>query len=216
MREIPILFTTEMVQAILRRRKVQTRRILNPQPPNVDSVSWSAYESAWFGHSYQGGMATGQLFKDKIPKYDVGDLLYVRETFAYLKPMTVHHAPRQNVVFKTGGDGELAEWDKSHFEGEKWRPCIHMPKAFSRIWLKIVSLDIERVQDITDDDINAEGVSLLKGCILSERQVFSVLWNSINGERMIDLSIAGHDTKMLCGWDQNPLVWVIGFERIER
>ena len=198
MKEIPILFTTEMVQAILKGRKTQTRRILNPQ-------SVTCHQE----------------------KYAVNDLLYVRETFAYLKPMTEHHAPRENVVFKTGGDGELSEWDKSHFEDEKWRPNIHMPKKFSRIWMEITGVRIERVQDIGGGDALAEGSYLVRcPCLpkskdraaidLSFNQhychihgtEFRNLWESINGKREVK--------GVSCAWDANPWVWAITFEVIDR
>lgn len=202
MRELPILFTTEMVQAILGGQKTQTRRVMNPQV----------------------------LVPAKM-KYEAGDLLYVRETFAYLKPMTKHHAPRQNVVFKTGGGGELVNWDKGAFEDGKWRPNIHMPKVFSRIWLKATKVRIERIQDITERDCIGEGIGLrmedylwwkrdrmsseaFYGFDVMKR--FRELWDSINADRTVDVNIAGWDTKLLCGWEQDPLVWAIDFERVDR
>lgn len=79
-----------------------------------------------------------------------------------------------------------------------WRPSIHMPRAAARIWLEVKDVRIERLQDIDDNGILAEGLEI--GCY------FEDLWDSV---------IKKSDIKKY-GWDVNPWVWVIEFERREK
>lgn len=87
----------------------------------------------------------------------------------------------------------------------RWRPSIHMPKWACRLWLEVVSVKVERLQDITEEGALAEGVS---GSDVAERLIgerlhradFADLWDSLNAKR-------GHS------WDTNPWVWVIEFKR---
>lgn len=186
MKEHPILFSGEMVRAILDGRKTQTRRVIKPQPV-CDSVVKHGEE--WL-ISYEGCCVEDINKKLRCPYGAPKDCLWVREKFQYVKPATDNERYR----------------DK-----EKWRPSIHMPRWASRITLEIKDIRVERVQDITATDCMKEGVvyqskSYEMSCFTAgERdrrraEDFRKLWDSINAKRGF-------------GWDANPWVWVIEFAR---
>jgi hypothetical protein len=201
MKERPILFSTPMVQAILAGRKTQTRRIIKPQPKDdLTFLGWKLpeYVQVAFGR----GLKTDSLHK--FPYGKVGDVLWVRETWQ----------PSANDVFVHF----KADYSKP---GKGWKPSIHMPKSYARIWLRITNVRVERLHDISEEDTKSEGIEQftrdgvgfkygLNGwhwhChegfpfMCSRRSfAFEVLWKSINSEQ---------------SWDENPWVWVIEFERI--
>ena len=91
----------------------------------------------------------------------------------------------------------------------KWKPSIHMPKEAARIWLKVTDVRVERLQDMTSEQISREGVEVEYPHMLNgeeKRYAFSTLWNSTIKKSDIDRY----------GWDANPYVWVISFERCEK
>lgn len=183
----PILFNTEMVRAILDGRKSCTRRIVKPQP------------TARYG---------AQCIK---PPYQPGDILYVRETWAPIYP----DKESNEVCGYIYKEDSLKEYDKRYPDGEdyqwggKWHPSIHMPKEAARIWLKVKDVRVERLQEITSEQISREGVEVEYPHVLNgeeKRYAFSALWNSTIKKSDIDRY----------GWDANPWVWVIEFERCEK
>ena len=100
-------------------------------------------------------------------------------------------------------DGEDYQW------GGKWRPSIHMPKEAARIWLKVTDVRVERLQEITEEQIGREGVEVEYPHVLNgeeKRYAFSTLWNSTVKKSDLDRY----------GWNANPWVWVIEFERCEK
>lgn len=161
-----------------------------------------------------------------------GDVLWVRETWAPCE------APIRSGFFQYAADGAIGRrvstsdgedfWmHNGHTIGisdpsllgvwvgkpSKWRPSIHMPRQASRLKLRIKSVRVERLRDISEADARAEGCfpsgwapsysdpdNQSGGESLSAREDFAELWQSING--------AG-------SWDANPFVWVIEFERME-
>ena len=195
MKEKPIIFNAKMVQAIRDRRKTQTRRI----------ISNSLAQNHISGN--------GTSIFDKCPYGQPGDHLWVRETFGILQP-THADSIGQSIdpfpVFRANGD-EAPAWDEGPFEFSGWKPSIHMPRWASRITLEVISVRVERVQDISEEDAEAEGCEteripylhngqIVQMDIRSPRAVFSVLWDSINAKR-------GYS------WDSNPWVWVVEFAR---
>ena len=183
----PILFNTEMVRAILDGRKTCTRRVIE-LPENMDGVpvGKSGDSSNPLGFMYPGGI--------KRPPYQPGDILYVRETWK--------KAPNGYYYYE--------DWQKDDIaDVTKWKPSIHMPKEAARIWLKVTDVRVERLQDITSEQIGREGVEVEYPHVLNgeeKRYAFSTLWNST-----IKKSDLGQH-----GWDANPWVWVIEFERCEK
>ena len=205
-----VLFKTEMVQAILDGRKTQTRRIIKPQPEITNN--WYSWNGHW-PNSEHGACGCNVLdgFSDamawRAPFGKVGDHLWVRETwgviraFDDLSPSIIHHDTI--VGYKTD---PTDKWYQTGFSGDagKWRSSIHMPRWASRITLKITSIKIQYVQEITTADAKAEGVKesfVMPDHVVSMGYVhaFRELWDSINSDRGF-------------GWDKNPWVWVIEFE----
>lgn len=176
-----------MVRAILDGRKTCTRRVLK-QPFEV----------------HQNGYITKPRGDERpcpyIPPYQSGDVLYVRETWC-----------------KDSCWGEKEQYyykaDDSRFF-HRWRPSIHMPKEAARIFLKVTDVRVERLQDITDDGAKAEGANWKNGKNVGWEEKmrrtaverFAEIWES---------TIKKTD-KHIHGWNANPYVWVVEFERCEK
>lgn len=207
MAEKPIIFSTEMVQAILDGRKTMTRRVVKPQgitcykgsyrkPCTQNYILNTAANSLYCGEC--GNIVEYSLEgKDYCRTidcpYQPGDLLWVRETWAGLPPFHNLHPEIERYIYKADGDATPLKWKSPRF----------MPKAAARIWLEVTSVRVERLQEITAEDIRSEGLtSMAVHCLDYEIAVveYQLLWDSINAKR-------GH------GWDTNPWVWVIEFER---
>jgi hypothetical protein len=200
-KERPILFSGLMVRALLAGKKTQTRRIVKPQP-----VPFVAHDEpgpfVWFDRQFRGLQQQGrvreaelaQLIAPLCPYGAPGDRLWVRETW---KPW-----PNTAGAELRGpnGDGAIykATWDKSG--GHHWKPSIHMPRWASRLTLEITGVRVERVQDISEADAEAEGASE-RFVAANHRNAFECLWNLINAER-------GHT------WETNPWVWVVEFRTL--
>jgi hypothetical protein len=237
MKELPILFNTEMVQAILEGRKTQTRRAIKPQPKLYRDTEWTYSKRGFWSH-YSAMLASDPTFfgwtvNDPLPKETIyyrspygapGDLLYVREGW---KPTNSKLSKATYVHYRADAAGYNPEWNPSarieiehDFVGkpdDPWRPSIHMPKKFARIWLEVKDMRVERLQDISEKDAEAEGVSPEFELDLAEFQSnktnfceasthvlgFKHLWDSINAKR-------GY------GWDTNPFCWVVEFEKIDK
>ncbi len=204
-KERPILFSGPMVKAILEGRKTQTRRVMNNRHFNVFWVDETAKGVAPYWR-YEDSHGSGpfkpedyQLYGfPRCPYGQAGDRLWVRETWA--PHPTVRKAERDSKIFYRA-DCRPRTSDESHCD---WRPSIHMPRWASRITLEIVSVRVERLQGISEDDAKAEGVLSLPDATLkpvdgSARLQFAALWDSINAGRGF-------------GWNVNPWVWVIEFK----
>ena len=185
MKERPILFTGEMVRAILDGRKTQTRRVVK-----------DVVEGPGGWPSFTKGRHHGNMVKPKYCTYGQhGDLLYVREAFIHQPAEYLPEAScsipfvEEHTVYRADVPGDSA--------GAGWSPSIHMPKRLCRLWLRVKSVRVERVQDISIDDAFAEGVRCIND---RERIEFRKLWDSINAKRGF-------------GWDVNPWTWVIEFDR---
>lgn len=207
MRVLPILFNTEMVRAILDGRKTCTRRLVKPQPDEkhiyplgivTDSTEKKDVGCFGFGIDEYGGSV--QYAK---PPYYPGDILYVRETWG-------EGYEEGTYIYKA--DDKLANLPRFS-ESSKliYHPSIHMPKEAARIWLKVTDVRVERLQEITIDEIRREGLEprfkvkdKFSGDIARGR--FLELWNSTIKKSDLDRY----------GWDVNPFVWVIEFERCEK
>ena len=203
----PILFNTEMVRAILDGRKDATRRIVKGFIPDDAVWGYTAFTPKGY-ISCRGTFADGYGEKFfKLP-CEPRDILYVRETWCALPVNEAGHIRGHSVYYyKADGDLRPEGWRG------KWKPSIHMPKEAARIWLKVTDVRVERLQEITEVDIQKEGVEVdLKECagkfdFISELfLLFQRLWNSTIKKSDIDRY----------GWDANPWVWVIKFERCEK
>lgn len=189
----PILFSTEMVQAILDGRKTQTRRIV--KEPFQTWMQTTTNPEWWNGIETQ--CKHGQI----------GDILWVRETWQYVE---FGCEPEEcGYVYKASENGR--DWQDNDKEW-KWKPSIFMPREACRIELRITNIKVERLQSISEEDAICEGVKKINNGIyecytpdtdppfLNAKESFETLWKSINGE---------------LSWNENPFVWAITFERTE-
>lgn len=215
----PILFNTEMVRAILDGRKDATRRIVKGFIP--DDAVWGYTVFTPKGYiSCRGTFADGYGEKFfKLP-CEPGDILYVRETFAWCPcwdcGLDIEPGRCSNATAKIYKEGEYGCYmyrasceDNEYPSADTWHPSIHMPKEAARIWLKVTDVRVERLQDITSEQISREGVEVEYPHVLNgeeKRYAFSTLWNSTIKKSDLDRY----------GWDANPWVWVIEFERCEK
>lgn len=190
----PILFNTYMVRSILDGRKTVTRRVVKARNTEILGKSKWAKDPYWFDVIQT---RNGQKIAtaDKIlPPYMRDDILYVRETWGYDK---------NNWIYKA--DFTSADLDRIA-SITRWQSSIHMPKEVARIFLRVTDVRVERLQDITFADIRDEGLTsmcAMVGDLEIALQEWRNLWES---------TIKKAD-KPLYGWDANPWVWVIEFER---
>ena len=196
----PILFNTEMVRAILEGRKTVTRRVVKFEKGK--NPNWTGYVKDGLT------LYNGRNEPCSLPApYGVNDVLYVRETWRELiRPVGAARA----FEYKTDRDARAIGLFK-------WKPSIHMPKEAARIFLRVTGLRVERLKDITNEQILLEGVDKKqienrlsqmpepveeweRACYVLE---WADLWNSTVKDK-------NHS------WAGNPYVWVIDFERITK
>lgn len=190
----PILFNTEMVKAILEGRKTQTRRILKTRHGGKLEI-----------HDDPGGVArlcekSGSVCHGLIPPYKAGDILWVRETWHKDAGRYMYRAnySKDEKFYQNGKEVEL-----------RWHPSIHMPKEAARIFLRVKDVRVERLQNILScaGEVAKEGIPYNdEGDREASGLRFKELWNS---------TVKPGD-RFRVGWEGNPWVWVIEFERIEK
>lgn len=199
-KEKPILFSAEMVRLILSGDKTQTRRAVK-----IPSWTWDKHEDLKFENGELLAMSRKMGYRKPIaPPYAVGDVLWVRETYATFegamgagfiyKADSVHNPPVELCI------------------PDRWKPAIHMTRKAARIFLRVKSIRPERLQDISIDDARAECDSsifnhsktiaqLTTGHVRTKNAYiadFAGLWDYLNAERGL-------------GWSVNPWVWVVEF-----
>lgn len=143
---------------------------------------------------------------DKMPKYKKGDILYVRE--AYCPDYFDEGIAENRNAYKADYHKETVG---DYVPEPKWTPSIHMPKSAARIWLKVTDVRAERIQDVDGQEVLKEGVNsqvhpdadYFDG---NQREMYAELWDSTVRKKEL----------ALYGWDANPWVWVIGFERCKK
>ena len=199
-KERPILFSGDMVRAILDGRKTMTRRVVKiAQHPQAERVQH--FEGLrWDWLRYDGL----RLSTFKCPFGKTGDRLWVRETFRLSDPNDC--ACYEPCRCRSGQPMYRADGHYHDME-YKWKPSIYMPRWSSRITLEVTGVRVERLQDISEEDAQAEGAPLelgvlertILGAKARYRSGFVRLWESINGPG---------------SWDANPWVWCISFKRV--
>ena len=219
-----IIFNTEMVRAIMAGRKTQIRRVIKV-PDRTYSIKaeagleWSAHwgES---GVDIEGNPWHAHFSKIIRPKYIAGDVLRVRETWYYEmhmhdktngKPDLLSGGYSHRYVYKADSPGYPVDVGVGQ---QGWASPVTMPREAARLFLRVTDVRVERVQDISEEGAEAEGAGTYKPRwktdiaiapweMTTNRTKFIALWDSLYAEK-------GH------GWDRNPWVWVIEFERIEK
>lgn len=204
----PILFNTDMVRAILDGRKSCTRRICKDANEytvpdmefyNADRRTYAVYNFVDKEHMEQLSTA------ERTCPICTGDILYVRETWKKA----------------SNGYYYYEDWQRNDIADiTKWKPSIHMPKEAARIWLKVMNVRVERLQEITDEQAKREGIQYdecptgftwkqetdMHNCYTTPIGAMQALWNSTIKKSDLDRY----------GWDASPWVWVIEFERCEK
>jgi hypothetical protein len=212
-----ILFNTDMVRAILAGRKTVTRRKINRDIINNCDMDTD-------GTLLDYGNADGDFINPvKLCRYQTGDILYVRETW------TLEEFYDNGAMIKYRAGGELpidydCEGETYHrlvkFAEDGWIPSLHMPKEAARIWLRVTDVRVERLQDITEEQARMEGVlspyhyadndeyweETKRNELPYDIAAFSALWDSTIKKTGIDIY----------GWNANPWVWAIKFERCDK
>lgn len=208
MKTIPMIFNTEMVKALLNGRKTVTRRPIKDR-----------YFRKLEAELLIKGIGSYQNIRTKdiglIGGFEVGDLIWVRETFCIGRIDTYdsgHPASDydyvDDVTINHGGyaiSKAFCEMERIDTEEIKWTPSIHMPRWASRLTLRVIDVRIERVQDITEEQAKSEGVfcsnvdEFHNAASPSYCRAFKNIWNSIYSN-----------------WHENPYVWVIEFEVIHK
>lgn len=227
----PILFSGEMVRALLDGRKSQTRRVITSPRPNHPELVLQDWGNGWAPFCSDDGESAncddGMEYPIDCPYGKPGDLLYVRETWAVWEQFS----DVCKIAYRASERRSATEFFDYRKPTEiiatpgKWKPSTHMPRWASRLTLRITNVRVERLQDISDDDALAEGIERhyphyddkadeilhqnerwWKYCrgfaLLSPVHAFAHLWDSINAKK--------HP------WDSNPFVWVVSFEVIEQ
>ena len=231
----PILFNTEMVKAILDGRKTQTRRVVNKEYLGLADIDGNNI----YVPREDGGYIN--ILNTTWSKYKVGDILYVRESWCYgsvvgdsddygneelwLEQLQ-EHEDNEMIFYKANMKDAIKEGVS--FEDVKWKPSIHMPKKYARIFLKVVNVRVERLQDISKEDSLKE---IGKGSWLCElANMYPHYEDYTRGFNDIDYDLQGKNvngaicsfrtlwnstTKKGYKWEDNPLVFVYEFERVE-
>lgn len=229
MAEKPILFSGPMVRAILERRKTQTRRVAKFRPRsdglNLEASSLvpghyctGTPEHGWVLQSRgAGGCWNDRTYPLRSPCGHAGDILWVRETWAIVNDegpiMCPIPASRPNFLYGTAYRADQEEWP----EDWRWRPGIHMPRWAARIFLEVIEVRVEHLQEITLEGVRAEGVPETWGDWgpyqpagmqphewdnMRWDEQWHWLWDSLNATR-------GY------GWETNPWVWVVTFTLLD-
>ncbi len=215
----PILFNTEMVRAILDGRKSCTRRIVKGFIPNNAVWGYTAFTPK--GRiSCRGTFADGYGEKFFKPPYQPGDILYIRETWECFECWNCDgdqrgncpKEPKKSVLDKTCGCYMYRATDEISGDA-KWHPSIHMPKEAAQIWLEVTNVRVERLRDITGLSVQKEGIEVEPNECAGKFDFVSELF--LLFQRLWDSTIKKSDLDCY-GWDANPWVWVIEFERCER
>lgn len=211
--ERPILFSGEMVRAILDGRKTMTRRVVKPQPTERDV--YRGFRLAWLDCNVEPERQRYGITSELIDVQTIacpcggpGTKLWVRETWAFEGPRDIDYPLRityraNNSVVKI--DPDSVQWEQLDNGKCGWRPSIHMPRWASRITLEVTAVRCERLQEITLADCAEEGAPPTHPAdgVWDSTETFHTLWQRINGKR------PG------CSWSDNPWVWAITFRRIK-
>lgn len=233
MRVLPILFNTDMVRAILEGRKSCTRRLVKARSKDACGFYVTKNSDGSFAGIYEYDENKSMFDNQLMPPYQPGDILYVRETWCmYGKIDDFDHIIEGTDKYYYLADGANQTpyncflvhqngYDE-YKDTPVWHPSIHMPKEAARIWLQVTDVWVERLQDITPKDAENEGVGNLfyedigysgkdYGTEVDSeygiaKEQFAWLWDSTIKKADLDCY----------GWNANPWVWVIGFERCEK
>lgn len=187
----PILFSTDMVRAILAGQKTQTRRVIKPQPtrPRWNNIGWLGWND---GHGYR-----------MKPPCEDGDVLWVRETWSTTDKCGIYPDwPTDGIHYIYKADDPTCDAAKE----ARWYPSVHMPKEAARIFLRAKDVRVDWLQAMDEEAAIAEGFADSPASTDSPLTRFAEFW---------DKTIKREDLREF-GWHADPWVWVIEFERCEK
>ena len=183
MKERPIIFSGPMVRTILEGRKTQTRRVIKPQPPKGTELDRNSFYLGPYGFP--------------------AERLWVRESMFCGEDGLWRYSADNGQVGVEGKDAlAMVVW--AHHKEQDYCPSIYMPRWASRITLEITNVRVQRIQEIGEEEIIAEGVSTTlreSEAVFDLAHKWRTLWDSINGKRH--------------AWSSNPWVWAITFKKME-
>lgn len=238
----PILFNTEMVIAILDGRKTVTRRVVKPQPnkemPDDHNVckmpicTNDGFKTLWYMDQIKQYPFKRTRYFEQIAPYEPGDILYVRETWRI-----VDYLDKASLKFEYLADGKVSGFIDftnlrlkkflKYISSKKWFPSLFMPKEAARLFLRVTNVSVAKLQDIITGDyktpinINREGlVSPCEHCTHNNGDCKDIIGS--NDCRLVDSYISHWNSTIKkanlphYGWNANPWVWVIEFERISK
>lgn len=229
----PILFNTEMVRAILDGRKSCTRRIVTTRRKAACGFYVTKKADGTFSGIYEYDENESMFDNPLMPPYQPGDILYVRETVWQKVGRYLDIDGETKSVwcneFKYAATDKKPEMGWNYSWGK--RPSIHMPKEAARIWLKITDVRVERLQEIDEDGVWDEGFRFKPPCLTrvsadghtcdldgpctSSIKYCDMTMGELFGRELWNNTIKKSDLDRY-GWDANPWVWVIEFERCEK
>ena len=195
-----IILKPEMIQAIIEGRKTQTRRVIKPQPKRINDDFDGTWEWKEKGHYYD-DLTLASMLRENA-RYQVGEVVYIKEAFC---PECYKIDGVEDACYK------IDEYDPESIPTYidclelKWKSPLFMPAWAARYFIVITDVEVQEVQEITEEEYIAEGIDYLLGTpdtpMYSHRNAFQELWNSINPKYP---------------WESNPWVFAYSFERSER
>lgn len=222
MKFIPILFSTPMVQAILEGRKRQTRRLIpdyftdffkaeiikDPELCDQEALEYNEIKPK----QHYGLFASFDSGEEHLKsRWQPGDILWVRETWSCISYLNPDNTEYKYFYRADGGENF-----------SKWKPSIHMPKDACRLFLKVISVRVERLQDISEEDAITEGVlDMFYGKGIAGNAFFNYMdkrggWDCVADDAIHSYKTLWQKINGLNSWDENPWVWVIEFEQVEK
>ena len=236
-----ILFNTEMVRAILDGRKSCTRRLIKTRRKDACGFYVTRRIDGSFAGIYEYDENESMFDNPLEPPYQPGDILYVRETFAWCPCWDCGMDTEQGACTDHIYHSEKKEYgcymyrasceDNEYPSADTWHPSIHMPKEAARIWVKVTDVRVERLQEIDEDGawnegfrftipcltrISADGHTCdLDGPCTSPIKYCDMTMGELFGRELWNSTIKKSDLDRY-GWNANPWVWVIEFELCEK
>ncbi|WP_308804927.1 hypothetical protein [Agathobacter sp.] len=218
-----ILFNTEMARAILDGRKSCTRRLIKTRRKDACGFYVTRRIDGSFAGIYEYDENESMFDNPLEPPYQPGDILYVRETFAWCPCWDCGMDTEQGACTDHIYHSEKKEYgcymyrasceDNEYPSADTWHPSIHMPKEAARIWLKVTDVRVERLHDITGLSIQKEGIEVEPNECAGKFDFISELF--LLFQRLWDSTVKKSDLDRY-GWNANPWVWVIEFELCEK
>lgn len=234
-KQIPILFSTPMVRAILNGTKTMTRRIVKNQPGNGIEDCYARPDGLHMWTHLKVGVGCGMGSPFSCPYGKKGDILWVRETWAETvnvnqlddwpgRPnLKLDEEPEDNykcIIYRADGEWSWCDDDGFSTERSYWKPSIFMPKAACRIFLEITDVRVERLQDISEEDCISEGILPVESFNSGEGKYTGQSFHNYlphgysevgakDSFQSLWRSINGEES-----WNSNPWVWAISFKII--